>query len=409
MPIKNEDNTDVTHQLNRLSAWGIRSGIGLHLFFMGLKISPRPFHVLKELLKLGLWYDHTFFENVGLRKIYYSQNRFFFRLHVPGWPSKAYSRLMRSELREALGVSASRPVLHFLIAGITKQCPLHCVHCSEWDRMKNNQKVDLERMKQLLKSYRDEGVCQILLSGGEPMTTCDQLSDLIGDSHRTTDYWILSSGFNLTPANAAKLKAAGIAGVTISLDHWIAGEHNAFRGDNRAFGWATRAAENVRNAGLLLCLSLCATSRFTTPENLFEYARMAKNLHAQFIQLLAPKCAGRFRLTNPGLSTRQREELSAFCREMNSNPVYRGWPAVLYAGYHESKTGCLGGGRKFLFIDTDGQVRPCPFAQSADAQACAAYRAGAAASCPADVGPAPHDVVHTPIEMNAVKPNQWST
>ena len=97
---------------------------------------------------------------------------------------------------------------------------------------------------------------------------------------------------------------------------------------------------------------------------------MAKQMNAQFIQLLDPKQAGRFKQRDIDLSQQQIEEIEQFYRDINSKSAYRDWPVVLYGGYSMRRTGCFGGGKRFLFIDTNGDVHSCPFCESTTCEAC---------------------------------------
>jgi hypothetical protein len=46
---------------------------------------------------------------------------------------------------------------------------------------------------------------------------------------------------------------------------------------------------------------------------------------------------------------------------MNFDPVYADYPIIIYHGYHQKRLGCLSGGNRGLYIDSEGFVNACPF------------------------------------------------
>lgn len=310
-------------------------------------------------------YDVTFYENVGLTKTVKSNGRYFFRLHLPGWPSKAFDQFMESELDHLFSEEEKPHRLQFIVLGVTKQCPLRCRHCYEWERLNQDEDLSVDELAAIVKLFQQRGISQIMISGGEPMVCFEKVLRLLQSADSSSDFWLFTSGYHLTFENALKLKKAGLTGVNVSLDHWDAAFHNAFRGHPSAFEWAVKASRNVRKADLVLCLSLCATKEFVSKENLWKYAAMAKELGAGFIQILEPRSTGHFKGKDVQLSQLQLETIEEFHVEINVNPAYRNLPSVMYAGYHQRRSGCFGGGKRFLYVDTDGYLHACPFCQNA--------------------------------------------
>ena len=90
-----------------------------------------------------------------------------------------------------------------------------------------------------------------------------------------------------------RLRRAGLTGVTLSLDRWDRRLHDRFRGYSGAYECVVRAAEEAQRAGLALCLSLCPTREFVSPDNLDRYAQVARRMGAAFIQIVEPKAVAR--------------------------------------------------------------------------------------------------------------------
>lgn len=298
-----------------------------------------------------------------LPKYYRANGRFFMSMNIPGFPSKAFRQFIRNELNIAAPFNGRHHHLQLAVFSVTSKCPLHCLHCFEWERIQGTEYLCLDQLLQIQHNVEAYGVCQIQYTGGEPMVRLNDLTELIRATLPTTDTWIFSSGFNFSPENALRLKKAGLTGVILSLDHWKAEEHNHFRQSDQAFNQVISAAENIVKADLALSLSLCPSRDFVTRENLFTYLFLARKLNAGFIQILEPRKTGRYKDKDISLNQDQLTVLEEFTMEANNNTKYRDMPTVLFPGYHQRKFGCSGAGHRFLYIDTQGNAHACPFCQ----------------------------------------------
>ncbi len=106
--------------------------------------------------------------------------------------------------------------------------------------------------------------------------------------------WVVTAGPGLSRDTAWRLREAGLAGVILSLDHWEAGAHDAFRGRVGTFEGVVQGVRHARQAGLAVALGLCPTREFTTAENLEAYRRIAVDLGVDFIQVMEPRAKGQY-------------------------------------------------------------------------------------------------------------------
>jgi len=196
------------------------------------------------------------------------------------------------------------------------------------------------------------------------MLRLDDILALCRASRPETDYWIATSGFRLDGPAAAQLAEAGLTGVCISMDHFEADRHDTFRGRAGSFRQVQRAARHVREAGLVLCLTLCATREFVSVENLEHYAKLAGELGAGFIQILEPRAVGRYDGCDVELSAEQLALLDEFKMNVNADPGRAHLPAVIYHGDYQRRLGCYGAGRWYVFVNSAGEVNACPFCAS---------------------------------------------
>lgn len=281
---------------------------------------------------------------------------------LPGRPSPAFDQVVKNELLRCRPLPGQNPGLATLLFAFTKKCPLRCEHCFEWEALNQRETLSLEDILTIIRKFQARGVGQIELSGGEPMVRfADMLEILRRSDTERTDFWVLTSGFHLTAEKARQLKAAGLRGVSVSLDHWSAPEHDRFRGMEGAYDFAVQAAQHARNAGLATALSLVPTHAFCTPENLWRYAELARELGVHFIRILEPRAAGHYAGLPVELTDTELAVCENFVREIQRNKTYRDYPLVEYHATFQRIAGCGGAGKRYLYVDTDGDVHPCPF------------------------------------------------
>ena len=291
-------------------------------------------------------------------------DRFFWDPTAPGFPSRAMTECYRRLLNSVFPFM-EHPGLRMVYFSITKQCSLRCRHCYEWEQLHRPEQLSREDLIGIVRKFQDYGTGVFYLEGGEPLQRLDDLLALLDHADDRSDFWIISSGLGLTAEKAARLRQHGLTGVAVSLDHWDASPHNDFRGHPQAFAWAVRAVVNANQAGLVTSLSLCATREMTRPENLRKYMDLARRLGVSFVQWLEPRAVGRFAGQDVALNPAQQQRLEAALLTYNLDPRYGDYPLVFYPAYLQRKAGCPGAGQSFLYIDSNGDVNPCPFCQQA--------------------------------------------
>jgi MoaA/NifB/PqqE/SkfB family radical SAM enzyme len=322
-------------------------------------------------------YETTFGEPL-LTKVAKVDGRYFWRLAAPGFPSVASVKMHEHEASRLLPGQV-RTGLRSLLFAITKKCPMNCEHCFEWDNLNQQGDLPVADLIQLVHKYQDFGTTQMMFSGGEPMLRVNDLYEVLKVARPGTDFWIITSGLGLNQERARRLKAAGLTGAMVSLDHYEASQHDQFRGFAGAYDAAIQAVLHAQAAGLVTTLSLCATQAFTTPENLAAYLDLAKTLGVSFVQIVEPRATGRYAGKLVELDATVIALLEKTYLEYNTSKAYQDYPIINYLGYHQRKVGCFGSGDRFFYIDTDGDAHSCPFC---------AHKVGSALAFPAQ------DMIH---------------
>jgi len=332
------------------------------IFLRALKTYRDPvktFRAIGKLIKKRVAFGGT----GGMPQFFFSCGRFFFDPNIPGWPSTAFNKFILNELNNSAPFTAGRSRLSTVIFSITKRCPLKCKHCFEWERLDGKESLSRHDLKNALGSLQEYGVSHIQLGGGEPMSRFDDLLRLLDSSQPGTDFWLLTSGYDITYEKALLLKKAGLTGVRISLDNYDPEQHNAFRGSEKAFEWAVSAVENCRKARLVTGLSLCITRELLTIGNLYSYLAFARKLKVSFIFLLEPRETGHFKDSKATLTTGEIKLVEDFFIKTITKKSFDFNPRVYYPGYYQRRIGCFGAGIRYLYLDSEGSAHSCPFCQ----------------------------------------------
>jgi len=337
------------------------------LWFRILWLSLREYGSIKKakkaLTELKLL-KKQFVGNNKLTKMVKLGNRYYWDMHIPGYPSEIFDNHFRGAINRIIPVKSSHNRLVVLFFGITKSCPLRCQHCYNWFELNQDEKLTLPDLKNIVSTFQEKGVSQVHFLGGEPMARFDDLLSLVRMVNGKSEVWFSTSGYRLDPERALALRDMGLTGVAISVDHFNAANHNAFRGHKDAYDWGMNATENCYKAGLLICWSICVTNDFISFDNLLTYTKLAAAHHVNFIQIFEPMAVGRFndkdvKIDEPGLKV-----LEEYFIRLNTDPAYKHLPIVIYTGYHQRRVGCLGAGNRFLYVDGNGDLHPCPFCRS---------------------------------------------
>ncbi|GAA4322539.1 hypothetical protein GCM10023115_50670 [Pontixanthobacter gangjinensis] len=288
-------------------------------------------------------------------------NKYFTSLYAPAINAANFREFILSELNRYKKLKYPANKLNHVFLAITNKCPLKCEHCYEWNRLNRKEVLREENLKQSIKKLQNLGVSQIYLTGGEPLIKFDLVLELLNFAGSKTDLWLNTSGFQLTEEKAAKLKAAGLTGIFISLDHHEETEHNHFRNNKNAYSWSIEAAKNAVNQDLLVTLSICTTKEFVTKKNLTSYMELGKSLGVSFIQFIEPKKVGHYQNSEINLSAPQINLLESVFETYNFNDEYLEYPIICYHEYYQRRNTCLSTNNRGLYIDSNGGINLCPF------------------------------------------------
>jgi radical SAM protein len=144
---------------------------------------------------------------------------------------------------------------------ITRACALACVHCrAEAQPKRDPRELTTEEVLGVINQIRAAGDPILVFTGGDPLMRRDVfelLSYAVQAGLRTS---LTPTATTLvTQANLARLRAAGVRRVAISLDGPNATVHDCFRGFSGSFQRTMRIMREVRDAGLSLQVNTTIT------------------------------------------------------------------------------------------------------------------------------------------------------
>ncbi|MFZ9612361.1 MAG: radical SAM protein [Crocinitomicaceae bacterium] len=340
--------------------WRIKFGL-LSFLFVRYKNPVTFFKVLKGIAA----FKSRFTIGQKIPKLAMVDGKVYMNCNVSGFPNAYFFNPMEMEARKSLNLPNTLLEQQSVVQmALTKKCPLNCEHCFEGAVLNQKETLSLQDLQAIIEKLQNAGVPMIQFGGGEPMNRLADLLTLLKGAKRNSDFAIYTSGYKLNRENAFALKNAGLNAILLSIDHYQAAKHNAFRRNDKAFAWAMEAAKSAVEAKLVLTFIICVTREFCTRENLINYLLFAQEHGASFVELLEPRSVGNYEGMDVMLRPNELKILDDFFIEANTDVHFKHAPIVIYPGYQQRTIGCAGGGSKYLYIDTDGYMNACPYCRN---------------------------------------------
>ena len=267
-----------------------------------------------------------------------------------------------------------KPNIPRLIAWeMTKECELSCEHCRiSPENYCSNNDLTTQEAKTILSSVAAHFKPIIIMTGGDPLLRKDfgELAEF-GTSLRLTMV-VASCGFGITREMAKRMKNAGVAAVSFSIDGEDEASHDAFRKTQGSFGKIMEAAAILRQMDIRFQINMTVTKQ--NVHSIDKVFRIAKDIGAaQFHPFLfVPTGAGR-QISKHSLTSEGYEnvlthiyELSKKEKTISFNPTCAPQYNRIVLQYDEGADrkhlagGCMGG-KSFAFISSTGEVKACGF------------------------------------------------
>jgi pyrroloquinoline quinone biosynthesis protein E len=254
-----------------------------------------------------------------------------------------------------------------LLAELTHRCPLQCLYCSN--------PVELERASvelptevwiDVFRQAADLGVLQLHLSGGEPTARKD-LEALVAAAARVGLYTnLITAGVSLSSERIARLVAAGLDHVQISIQDTTEEGTRAVAGYKGGLARKLAAAAAVCNAGVPLTLN--APVHRLNLDRLADMIELAVTVGADRLEIAHVQYNGwALRNRTVLLPTRDQvkrsTDLVAAARERLRGVLAIDFVAPDY--YAVTPKPCMGGwARRIMVVTPSGKILPCHGAAS---------------------------------------------
>ena len=149
--------------------------------------------------------------------------------------------------RVVLG-SADHP--RYVVWELTLRCDLACRHCGSRAGRPRAEELSLEEARSLVDQLAELGTEAITFIGGEAYLHPDWLGVVQAASQAGIRCTLTTGGRAFTRSMARKAAAAGLAGVSVSIDG-IGPTHDTLRAVSGSYDAALRALKATRKAGML--------------------------------------------------------------------------------------------------------------------------------------------------------------
>jgi MoaA/NifB/PqqE/SkfB family radical SAM enzyme len=279
-------------------------------------------------------------------------------LYNPPMPSPASLRPFERKLR-SLSLGHVLPATATL--SITPACPCKCIHCSA-DRFvtKGGKVLSTDELADVVDQALDLGVCTLIFTGGEPMARAD-LYDQIARADKTRAHvMIFTCGAFLNEENVARLKAAGLGSMNVSIDSDIPSEHDEFRRRPGTFQQAIDGAKAARRAGIMVGVSTYATHDNVAGGRLEHLVQIARDEGFHEVTIFDCVPTGKFlNRTDLRLGRKDIEKVRKIADQYNAAAFPFGVTAQAEANAHDGG-GCFGAFSQF-YMTCYGDIDPCDF------------------------------------------------
>lgn len=170
---------------------------------------------------------------------------------------------------------------------ITLKCNLACSHCGSRAGQARSQELSTQEALDLVEQMADVGIKEVTLIGGEAFLRADWLQIAAAINQAGMRCTMTTGGYGITLTTANKMKQAGIATVSVSVDG-LETTHDRLRGRQGAWQYAFATMGHLREVGIPFG---CNTqiNRLSAPELPLLYERiLTAGARAWQLQLTVP-------------------------------------------------------------------------------------------------------------------------
>jgi PqqA peptide cyclase len=254
-----------------------------------------------------------------------------------------------------------------LLAELTHVCPLGCAYCSNpIELVARARELDTAAWLRIFSQAAKLGVLQVHLSGGEPAARRD-LTEIVAHCAGLSLYTnLITSGVGLSEASVARLSAAGLDHVQLSIQDCEEESADRIAGYKGAYAKKMQVARWVVDAGIPLTIN--AVIHRANVQRAVGMVRLAMALGARRVEVAHTQYYG-WGLKNRAQLMPSREDADAAWTAVEAlRAEVEGKIVIDHVApdYHaRTPKPCMGGwGRRTLNVSPTGKVLPCHAAET---------------------------------------------
>lgn len=277
-------------------------------------------------------------------------------LYLPAFPTPAFFYAIESKLL------CTPPKAITVVFSMTKACSYKCSHC--YQRKDGGPDLDDEMLCKTARDIQDNGVAMFDIEGGDPLVRYPRTLKLVNSLDNRSEIWINTVGVHLTTDMLVEMKNAGLFGLMVSIHSSDPKIHDAFTGVEGSFDVACNALRLCRKTGVAAAVNSVLSEDEIRNGGLDRLMDIARELEADYVQLIHPKPAGKWLGKQDGMQrdTTLIQTLRNEHIRYNSR-VKHDYPSLAAQVFEEDESvmGCTCGGIDRFYVNATGEVQPCEF------------------------------------------------
>ncbi|MEH1992180.1 nif11-class peptide radical SAM maturase 3 [Nostoc sp.] len=140
--------------------------------------------------------------------------------------------------------------ISYAVWEITLKCNLACNHCGSRAGQARTQELSTEEALDVVKQLAEVGIKEVTLIGGEVFMRPDWLEIAQAITEAGMLCGMTTGGFGISLETARRMKQAGIASVSVSIDGGTAETHDRLRGKKGSWQSAFKTMSHFREVGI---------------------------------------------------------------------------------------------------------------------------------------------------------------
>ena len=259
---------------------------------------------------------------------------------------------------------APRP--YTLVAELSYRCPLQCGYCSNPIELdKHTAELDTATWKRVLGEAAALGILQVNLTGGEPLVR-DDVEELVAEARARELYVnLITSGVPVDRARLARLKAAGLDSLQLSVQD-TDGEGSKWIAGRDATAAKLEVAAAARELGLPMTLNVVIHRGNIA--RVPDFVALAERVGAERLELANTQYLGWALLNREALLPSQAQLAEARRVALAASERLKGKIEILFVRpdyYADRPRACMDGwARRYIVVTPDGTALPCHQASS---------------------------------------------